>query len=372
MRLLLGAGLVLALASAACKDAATPVDFTDPVAISANLSSVDSAISGDVYRSFGATTLELSVATSPALRPVSALLASTRPGLQRSGAQAFLPGVLSARQLQLALPNLSVAAALGRIIPDSMYGRVFEWDTTLNTYTYQGHTVTGLTGVRFVLYARGLDGAVVEPVSAIGTLDIIDQSTVSKLQLQVLVQGPGNTPTYVDYTASVQPNGATSATATASGSISNGLDGASNKTLSFNETATVNANGVNMQATFALNNPAITLLMNESVAYSSPNLVINADFKLIQNGVTIEAVGQVNFNTGTGVSTVNVTVKQDGHPVASISGDPSNPGTQWKDAGGNPLTADDLAALGHLFDAFESFQEAVTGLFAPVTTFASV
>src|SRR5439155_12600258 len=100
------------------------------------------------------------------------------------------------------VPNLSISAAQGRIIPDSLYGRVFEWDTSLNQYRWQGGTVANLNGVRFVLYATGLDGAVVEPVSAIGTLDIMDQSTATKLQLQVLVKGPGGTRTYFDYTDS--------------------------------------------------------------------------------------------------------------------------------------------------------------------------
>src|SRR5207247_11068685 len=129
-----------------------------------------------------------------------------------------------------------------RIIPESLYGRVFEYDTSLNQYTWQDSVVAGLNGVRFILYATGLDGNVVEPVSAIGTLDIIDQSTPTKLQLNILVQGPGGAQTYVDYTASVQMNGATSATETASGTISNGLSDGDIKTMSFDETDTVNAN----------------------------------------------------------------------------------------------------------------------------------
>ena len=52
MRLLLRAGILLALAAAACKETVTPVDFKDPVALSANLSSVDSAVNTQVARSF--------------------------------------------------------------------------------------------------------------------------------------------------------------------------------------------------------------------------------------------------------------------------------------------------------------------------------
>ena len=374
MRLLLRAGILLGLtaAAAACKDTVTPVDFKDPVALSANLSSVDSAVSTDVARSFSVATLNLNAATSPAIGPVAALVATIRPQLQRSGAQMFLPGLVQARSLQAQLPNLSVSAAEGRVIPDSLYGRVYEWDTTIHGYSWQGATVTGLVGVRFVLYAVGLDDQVIEPVSTIGTLDIIDQSTPTKLQAQVLVKGPGGTPTYIDYTISLQPNGQMSATAAASGSISNGLSGGNNKTLSFDQTLTIDGTNATAHATFALNNPAITVIMNEAVTVNDPNIVINADFRLIQNGVTVQAVGRVTINMSTGSAVVNITVNQNGHPVASISGDPSDPATQWKDAGGNPLTVADLDALDHLFDAFATFQQAVEGLFLPVTTFAGL
>jgi hypothetical protein len=284
----------------------------------------------------------------------------------------FLPSLQQAQKLQTMVPNLSISAAQGRIIPDTMYGRVFEWDTALNQYRWQGGTVASLTGVRFVLYATGLDGQVVEPVGAIGTLDIIDQSTPTKLQLQVLVQGPGGTTTYVDYTASFV-SGLTSATATVSGTITNGLSGGNNKTLSFDEDLTVNAGGANTHATFALNNPAVTLMLNESVAFNDPNIIINADFRLIQNGETIRAVGHITLNTTTNAVTVSVTVYVDGHPVASIRGDPTAvPPPQWVDAGGQPLTAADLEALGRLFDAFENFGNTVTNLFAPVATFAGL
>jgi len=374
MRLLLRAGVVFGLAAAAAcgKDAPSPVDFNDPAAISANLSSVDSALGSSVFRSFTVATTSLGAATSPAFRPAATLMQTLRPKLERAGGQMLLPSLGQARQLQAMVPNLSVSAAQGRIIPDTMYGRVFEWDTALNQYRWQGSTVAGLTGVRFVLYATGLDGVIIEPVSAIGTLDIIDQSTPAKLQLQVLVRGPGGTPTYVDYTASVQVTSRTSGTATATGTISNGLSGGNNKTLSFDENLTVNASGATVHATFALNNPVITMMLNESVSYNDPNIIIDADFRLIQNGQTIRVVGHVALNTLNKSVTVSVTVDVDGHPVASISGDPTDPATHWVDAGGAPLTAADLTALKDLFDAFQKFQTAVDGLFAPVSTFAGL
>jgi len=301
------------LANVACgKDAPSPVDFNDPAAVSANLAAADSAFDSDVFRSFSTASIMLDVATAPAFRPAATLLETLRPKLVRTGARMFLPTLQQAQKLHAMVPNLSVSAAQGRIIPDTMYGRVFEWDAALNQYRWQGATVASLTGVRFVLYATGLDGQVVEPVSAIGTLDIIDQSTPTKLQLQVLVKGGATT--YVDYTASFT-SGLTSANATVSGTITNGLSGGSNKTLSFDETFSVNASGAQVQASFALNNPAITLMLNESVSFNDPNININADFRLIQNGQTTRAVGHITLNTLTNAVTVSVTVYVDGHPV---------------------------------------------------------
>ncbi|MEX2157004.1 MAG: hypothetical protein WD773_09215 [Gemmatimonadales bacterium] len=371
MRLFLRAGIVLGLAAVACsKDSPSPVDFDDPVAVSADLQSIDSAFDSDVFRSFSTATFMLDPAAPTAMGQVATLLETTRPALKRAGGQAFLAGTLQGRRLQALVPELSVAAAQGQIIPESLYNRVYEWDATLDEYTWQGTTTTGLTGVRFVLYAVGLDGLVVEPVSAIGTLDIIDQSTLSTLQLQVLVRGPGGTPTYLDYTIALTANSQTSATATASGTISNGLSAAANKTLSFDETFTVNQTSIRVNATFALNNPVITLTLNQSLTFDDP-IVINADFQIIQPGETIRTVGRITIDQISNV-TVTATVYVNGHPVASISGDPSNPATQWVDAGGEPLTVEDLVALDHLFDAFESFQVAVAGLFSPFGTLVTL
>ena len=114
------------------------------------------------------------------------------------------------------------------------------------------------------------------------------------------------------------------------------------------------------------------MLLNESISFNDTSTVITADFRLIQNGETIRTVAHIVLNTSSGITTVTVTVSVDGHPVASISGDPTDPATQWVDAGGEPLTVEDLAALDRLFDAVDHFQEAVNGLFAPIGVFAGL
>src|SRR5258705_9330219 len=56
MRSLLRAGLALGLIAAACKDAAAPGDFSDPVAVSTDMQSVDSVFTSQVYRSISVET----------------------------------------------------------------------------------------------------------------------------------------------------------------------------------------------------------------------------------------------------------------------------------------------------------------------------
>ncbi|HXO84819.1 MAG TPA: hypothetical protein VN803_04770 [Gemmatimonadales bacterium] len=368
-----GLGIVIVVAAAACnKDSSAPVDFENPGAVSSNLSSVDSVFDSDMFRSFNVATFMLDAATTaPAMRPTAALLGALRPKLERTGGQIFLPGLLQAHKLQALGPRLSVAAEQGAIIPDSLYGRVFEWNDTTDQYVFRGTTVPNLNGVRFILYAVGLDGLIFEPTTAIGTLDIVDQSTQSSLMLHVRVRNTAGTITYLDYTAELTGS-QTSAQATASGTITNGLTAPNNKTLSFDETLTANQTGIRVIATFALNNPAITLMLNESLTVTGDDLIINADFRVIQNSQTIRTVGRITVNTLSQDVDISIVVQVDGHPVATISGDPNLPGTQWLDAGGEPLTIEDLAALDHLFDALQQFDEAVAGLFTPIGTFGNL
>jgi hypothetical protein len=374
MRLLLRAGLALGftvMAVSACKESAAPADFDNPTDVSADLSSVESTFDSDVFRSFSAAALVVDAAAPSAMNPVSAALQATKPAFERTGGKVALSGIRQGQRLQSLMPAFSRAAVEGRIIPDSMYGRVFEWDATLDQYTYQDSVIPGLNGVRFVLYAVGLDGVVVEPASSIGSFDIIDQSTLSTLQMQVLVKGPGGTPSYVDYTITVNP-GQTSSTVSAQGSISNGLAPGANKTLTFNETVTVNSGGIRVNATFALNNPTMTLTFAEGLTFNDPNLVITTDFSMTQPGETIRTVGRITLNLNTEAITVSVHVYVNGHPVASIDGDPTDAGVAWVDAGGQPLTAADLEALDHLFDVMEQFQMAVENLFLPAGTLVAL
>lgn len=368
MRSLLRAGLALGFVVAACKDAAAPGDFTDPVAVTTDMQSVDSTFDSDVYRSFGVASLNLGPAATGVapLQPAATLLGGTLPKLDRSAAgRAVLIGALQAQRLQQLRPAMSVAAAQGRIIPDSIYGRVFQWDTASDAYTWQGSTTAGLNGVRFILYQVDDFGAVVEPVVEVGTLDLIDQSTLSTLQLHILVKGLGGATTYLDYTATISAT-VSSVSANATGVISNGLS-VGNKTLTLDETFHVTDEPrITANATFTLNSPARTFTLSESVTVNGQTLVITGDFRFIRPGETVQFYARLTIDS---TITVSATVRVNGRTVATLNGEIGDPGTIWVDAGGEPLTAEDVAALEALENSAQGFQEAVNSLFLPIETF---
>ena len=367
MRSFLRAGLLLGLVAAACKDSAGPPgDFSDPVAVTSDIQSVDSAFDSDVYRSFGAATLNLTPAATgiARLRPAATLLNSTLPRFDRSTGRVAVLGGVQAQRLQQLRPAMNEAAAQGRIIPDSVYGRVFQWDTALDTYTWQDSVVPALNGVRFILYQVDEFGLVIEPTVEVGTLDLIDESTLSTLQLHILVEGLGGTTTYVDYTATISAT-VSSLTANGTGFISNGL-GVGNKTLTFDETFMVTDTRVTGNATFTLNNPARTFTLSESVTVNGQALVITSDFRFVRPGETVQFYARVTFDS---TIVINATVRVNGRTVATFTGALGDTAAVWVDAGGDPLTADDIAALEALEASAQGFQDTVNSLFLPVETF---
>lgn len=370
MRLFLRAGFALALFAAACgKESLAPIDFTDPTAVTANLGSLDSAFDSDVFRSFSVASLALDPAASSAsLQPAVRMLSGTLPGLSHKASSPYVMTLDRAERLRTLGPDLSTAATAGRIIPDSMYGRVFQWDATLDAYTWQDSVVPNLNGVRFILY-QTVDGIVTEPVVEVGMLDLIDESTLTKLQLHILVKGAGGTPTYLDYTAAATAT-STSIRVTANGYLSNALLAGANKTLTFDESFYVTQTSATVDATFTLNNPLLVFTLHESVRFGTETLVISVTFRVVQVGETVSFSGRIAINFSTNVTTVHAVVRVNGHPVATIDGDPAT--AVWVDAGGEPLTADDLAALEALDAAAAQFLLVVTSLFSPMGTFFGV
>lgn len=347
------AGIVLMLLLAACgDDPLGPADLQDPAALQGELASADSAFDSEAFASFGAVSVYLG--PTPVASTTPMLLAA--PGPLASPA-------LRAERLRRLAPSLDASLMRGPVIPDSVYGRVYRWNATTNQYEWTGsETVTGLNGVRFILYRVDDFGTVQEPVVEVGSADLIDESVTNSARLRVLVRGTGGTPTtYVNYLATVTET-ATSATITVTGSITNGLPAAANKTLTFDVAAGGNLSGVSLEATFVLNSPDVTIDLREGLTFSQTAVVFSVDFRVIRPSEVVRLVGRMTFEDPN--MTVDIEVRVNGGIVASLDGDPET--AQWVDAGGEPLGLEDLEALDALFQAFGEFEVIMAHIIEPL------
>src|SRR5262245_21762646 len=248
---------VTAVLAAACSDSTGPGHFTNPTNTDAALASVDSAFASPAAVSFGAMGQFI---TPTGLAAAGAAVNATAPRLPRAGQNG--PAFAADRVGDLrALASLSPAAPQGPIIPDTLYGSVFTWDSAAGHYV---RTPTGgpTNGVRFILYAvNPITHEIAYPLNPVGYVDLLDESTPTSLKLHIQVKGNGGTPTYIDYLVTVTP-GAGHVTATVSGSISNGQAGDANKTLTYDVSATLTTSSADVTGSFALNNPAVTIQLH--------------------------------------------------------------------------------------------------------------
>lgn len=355
-------GTTLAVLAAACSETTAP-KLADPAATAAAVRAADSALSSPVFKSFSAIGAKLTPVAASAIFGSASLFNATRPDL--GAPQPFALTVERATLLESLVPQLSSPNAAGIPRIDSIAGAVFQWDAANHRY-YKAAT-TGCTSpngpcIRFILYAIDpLTDEPATPLTPVGTADFIDRSAGNTTSLQILVEGNGGAPTYVDYTVTVTP-GVDSFTASATGTVSNGLAGDANKTLTFSVTFAASPVGVSATATFTLNNPAVTVTLSESLQVSGQDTTITVHFGFTRPGETITLDGTVTIHQG--VTTVAVTVKVNGESFANITGPFSNPTITHPN--GQPLTADELEALGTLFGAAEDFSNHLGDLFDPV------
>ncbi len=352
-------GATLAVLAAACSETTAP-KLIDPAGTAAAVSAADSALTSPVFTSF--STIGAKLTPVAAIFGPASLYSATKPDL--GARQPFALTLERATQLQALVPQLSNLTGVGIPKIDSIAGAVFQWDATNHRY-YKAMTTgcTSLNGpcIRFILYAIDpLTNEPATPLTAVGTADFIDRSGGSTISLQILVQGSGGAPTYVDYTVAVTP-GTNSFTASAIGMLSNGLAGGANKTLTFTATFTASPGSVSATATFTLNNPAVTVTESESLV-SGQDTVLTLHFGFARPGESITLDGTVRIHLG--VATINVTIKIGGATFATITGPLSNP--TITEPNGQTPTADELAVLGKLFGAAESFSSHLSGLFDPI------
>lgn len=358
--------------AAACSDSSGPGKLTDPLAVTSDLSSLDSTFASPAFQSFTAIGSMIGP-TAAGLSTAGILVQSTSPSIPRRKTSGYERTAQRARMLRQLVPQGSALLAAG-IFPDSLKGKTFEYDTATNSYVVTARSGANANGVRFILYEVD-DGLCVvegtclpvEPLVEVGYVDLIDESTAASIKLHIAVKGVGGTPTFVEYLATVTP-GVSSLRAGVAGSISNGQPGGANKTLSFNVNVVATTGSVSETATFTLNNPSLSVSFSITVIDTNTGFEIQVDFRVTRSGETLQVAGALTFTEFTPDSTaltdIDAAVRVNGATFATYQGPPGL--GQWTKADGTVLTADELTALESLGEALGNFINFGNALFDPL------
>jgi hypothetical protein len=358
-----GSGLLFA---AACnQDATGPASLSNPQATTAAVAALDSAFGSPVLASFGVLSGSIgSTAATAALARTGTIVQSTLPRPAGAGISAEAAAV---RRLS-GLRALALVNPQGPVIPDTLYGSVYTYDTLSASYTRSATTGGPANGVRFILYAiNPLTGGVAIPLTPVGRADLLDESAGATATLHIIVTGNGGTPTYIDYTAGLTFS-QTSLVATLTGSLTNALAGAGNKTLTFIVSANFTLAAITVQATYTLNNPAVTIVLHATDVQALPRDSVTLGFGFTRQNETVTFAGFLVTTSGT-VDTVSAAIAVNGQPYATVKG--NSLGVTFYDAAGSPVT--DTTHQHDILVALESIQFAVvlvigftSALFGPI------
>jgi hypothetical protein len=306
----------------ACSDSTNPAESFDPTAANQATASVLATFSDNP----ALDALDVLQTALPGFTPAPVAPAGILP-LPDDGALAEL----RALDRLLAFPSPGSSAAL---FPADLLGATLVYNTTTQQYEVDpAATGAPANGIRVVLYAVDpVFHQPVEPLNAIGYLDVTDESTAAADQVGI-VAVIGDV-TYIDYLGSavVYTN---AVTFSAVGSLSDG-------------TTTVN---------FDLNHSysaADGFVLTYDVDVPTASTSVHAEVQLDPNletasySLAVEHQGDAVSLDVTGSATaISGTVAHNGTTVAEVSGTPDEP--VFTDGHGNPLTNEQIQALGELF-----------------------
>ncbi len=371
-----GLAVAAALVVTACKDSTGPqAHLSDPQGLSTDLLTVAGVLQSPTFQSFSALGF---VAGSPVAAPgrAGALLRAAPIVPPRTSTQLY------ANPAQLLALRRSATFSGGinaSVIPSPLLGKTFVWDVATHAYVEDPSATPAAdpNGIRIILYAVDpITGDIVEaPLTAVGFVDLVDESTTSPPVDSLHVMVSGGTPgspgtTYVDYTVSgqVTDNPATAFTATAAGFVSDGTH-----TLTFSATFAVTQLGtdnpdIQIDVTWDLDNPAIHVELHETLTSPNANQITLTltEFSITRGAETVSVHGTISLMLSPLSETVNLAIDVNGVPWARISG--TNNGITVRHADGSALSAAEFQALSDLFGLPDAIQSAILSLFSPCET----
>lgn len=359
-----GFAVCTALLGACGGDSTGPAgSLSDPAALSADVQSLDSPFDSEVMRGFGA--VALTSGGTPAARAASFLAAMSPAGKVPSSAvslaqkQARVPVAL--RTALAARPNFQV-------IPGTVWGKVYEWDSAADQYV-EGVGSGPANGVRFILYAANpLTELPNEPLDPVGYADFLDESSGGTNQLRVRVVGD-DAVVYADYVVS-GTTGETSFAAAVDGFVTNGT-----RRLDFTADVAASGSEVELQYQLQLDQPAVAAQLQLQLQFSGESATLQTSFQLTRGGETVELEGTLTLvSSGTGSSmTANFTVDVNGGRFATITATATGEGSAvsytFTGPSGRALTAEEREALDRVFEAPGEVAEFLEHLFHPVEAF---
>jgi hypothetical protein len=332
-------GLVAVAGLAACSKDTNSPDNVDAAVMQAKLDALSAEFTGNaVFQSLATLSghFTLTAAGQAAVRATLPLGVPRAPSTNLAAAGGTR---LQAMRLYASLaPNSPMV-----LFPANVLGKTFVWDVTLDKYVQSTQTGAPANGVRFLLYTVDqATGMPIEPLQALGNVDLTDESTPAADILGVLVKF-GST-TVADYTISAVVT-TTSLSLTASGS----LFGQTNRVDFTLENTVTQTSAIIDYHVQASNGYAV------DIKITGTETSFTVDFTISGGGNSLQMVGSVTISGSSG--TISIQIKYNGTVVATISGDVNNPTVTG--AGGRQITQQEIA---HLLAIFEQAAEVINTL----------
>lgn len=343
----IAAVLVLTVVSCSKHDITAPAESSAALSPTtrAGLATVQAALESRHWRSLDA----LSRAEGPA--PAAA---ATRTMLRELAATATTAGLV--RNIAGGL-SLRIAESLAAVIPSDVRGRTYVFDPNQRRYVPDpNRTGAPENGVRYVLYA--VHPFTHEPVVSeeIGHADLTDEGGDAPNAVSLRLRAVSEGVTFVDYTVALA-----GATHTGDLAVQGAFfDGRKHLTFAIQAHAESGAESQSLALEFQLAVPEDRFALANrarAVATSADNTLRAEQAVAIDgNTFTIASVHQPER--------LDATVGVNGAPFARIHGDASTLSVLGPD--GQPLSAEERAALGHLLGLFDGVSRLLGCLLAPI------
>jgi hypothetical protein len=369
MRWLLRAGLVLGLATAACKDSVAPKSLANPQATTAQMAALDTLFNISVLNSFSALSGDIAPVGPARVAPLRALAAASNPLARSSALRPYANTAASAQMLRQLVPTLTGASAAA-LFPPAVVGKTFEWNVASHIYEATARAGAPANGVRFILYAvdplTSLPG---EPLVEVGYVDLVDESAGNVAKVHVTVAGVSGSPVYVDYTVTLESLSQMSGRISTAGYITKGAS--SPDTLRFSGVITVagttSSATITQDVTLDVNSQDAHVRLWEKATLTQTTLSLRIYFRFQHGAEAVTLEGKFEFDSAAQTATGTIAVKVDGGNFATCTvaatANSYNLTCQGADADG--LNADEQEALHKLGDALGRVQETFSGLFGP-------